>query len=59
MPQFIEIEDKIIGPFTWKQFLYLAGGVGGSVMAWLFIPKIIAVVLICHFDGLECRPGFL
>jgi PrgI family protein len=28
VPQFIEIEDKIIGPLTWKQFVYLAGGVG-------------------------------
>ncbi|OGZ34839.1 MAG: hypothetical protein A2V60_00825 [Candidatus Portnoybacteria bacterium RIFCSPHIGHO2_01_FULL_39_19] len=28
VPQFTEIEDKIIGPFTLKQFLYLlAGGV--------------------------------
>ena len=25
VPQFIEIEDKIIGPLTLKQFLYLAG----------------------------------
>lgn len=28
VPQFTEIEDKVIGPFTLKQFLYLlAGGV--------------------------------
>lgn len=26
VPQFITIEDKVIGPFTVKQFLYLAGG---------------------------------
>ena len=58
MPQFIEIEDKIIGPFTWKQFLYLAGGVGGSVMAWLFIPKIIAVVLIAILMGLSAALAF-
>jgi len=25
VPQFIDIEDKVIGPFTIKQFLYLAG----------------------------------
>lgn len=46
VPQFIEIEDKIIGPFTWKQFLYLSGGTGGSVLAWLFLPKIVAVIII-------------
>ena len=28
VPQFIEIEDKIIGPFTVKQFIYLVGGAG-------------------------------
>ncbi len=26
MPQFIETESKIVGPFTLQQFLYLAGG---------------------------------
>lgn len=26
VPQFIDIEDRIVGPFTLKQFLYLAGG---------------------------------
>ncbi len=28
VPQFIEVEDKIIGPLTIKQFIYIAGGVG-------------------------------
>ncbi|OJI08144.1 MAG: hypothetical protein COX02_02350 [Candidatus Vogelbacteria bacterium CG22_combo_CG10-13_8_21_14_all_37_9] len=28
VPQFIEVEDKIIGPLTFKQFIYLAGGAG-------------------------------
>ena len=28
VPQFLEIEDKIFGPFTFKQFIYLAGGAG-------------------------------
>ena len=28
VPQFIEIEDKVVGPLTWKQFIYLAGGLG-------------------------------
>ena len=25
VPQLSEIEDKIIGPFTWKQFIYIEG----------------------------------
>ena len=28
VPQFIEVEDKIFGPFTLKQFIYMAGGAG-------------------------------
>ena len=28
VPQFIDIEDKIFGPFTFKEFVYLAGGAG-------------------------------
>lgn len=32
VPQFIDIEDKIFGPLTWRQFLYLGGGVGIAVV---------------------------
>ena len=28
VPQFLEIEDKIFGPFTFKEFVYLVGGGG-------------------------------
>ena len=28
VPQFLDIEDKIFGPFTFKEFAYLAGGAG-------------------------------
>lgn len=28
VPQFIEVEDKIIGPLTFKQFAYVMGGAG-------------------------------
>lgn len=35
VPQFIEIEDKIFGPLTWRQFLYLGGGVGMAVVIFL------------------------
>ena len=28
VPQFIEMDDKIFGPFTFKQFVYIVGGVG-------------------------------
>lgn len=34
VPQFIEVEDKIIGPLTLKQFMYLA--VGGAILFILY-----------------------
>lgn len=47
VPQFIEVEDKIIGRLTLKQFLYLAGGVGASIALYIYIPwKLVAVLLI-------------
>jgi hypothetical protein len=46
VPQFIEIEDKIIGPLTLKQFVYLAGGAGMAFVAYTFLPIYIAIVLV-------------
>ncbi len=37
IPQFIDVEDKIFGPFTLKQFIYLAGGASAAVIAVLFL----------------------
>lgn len=45
VPQFIEVEDKIIGPFTWKQFIYLAGGIGLAVVLFLTAPFIVFLLL--------------
>jgi hypothetical protein len=38
VPQFIEIEDKIFGPLTLKQFIYLAGGGGVCLIFFSFLP---------------------
>jgi hypothetical protein len=46
VPQFIEIEDKIFGPLTLKQFLYVAGGLGASVALYVYLPiKFVAVII--------------
>lgn len=44
VPQFIEIEDKIFGPLTWRQFLYLGGGLGIAVVLFLTLPFILFVI---------------
>lgn len=45
VPQFIEIEDKIFGPLTWRQFLYMGGGGMMAVVMFLTMPFIIFVFL--------------
>ena len=37
VPQYINIEDRIIGPLTLKQFLYLLGGGAIILIAWFFL----------------------
>ncbi len=44
VPQFIEIEDKIFGPLTWRQFLYLGGGVGMGAVLFFTTPFIIFLI---------------
>lgn len=46
VPQFIEIEDKIIGPFSWKQFIYMLGGLGLAYIFYKTLPFLIALLLI-------------
>ncbi len=50
VPQFIDVEDKIIGPLTLKQFLYLLGGAGVAGIAYLiFIPFLFIIVGLFAF----------
>lgn len=44
-PQFIEIEDKIFGPFTFKQMIYIAGSIGAAFTFWTFLPHFIAILV--------------
>lgn len=45
VPQFIDVEDKIFGPLTATQFIYVVGGVGFLVAMWLLLPLWAAVLL--------------
>ena len=38
IPQYIDIEDKLFGPLTLKQAVYVAGGAGGIYLVWRIIP---------------------
>lgn len=45
VPQFIEVEDKIFGPLTATQFIYMVGGGGFAVAMWLLLPLWAAVLV--------------
>lgn len=53
VPQFIEVEDKIFGPLTFRQFAYLAGGVGVGVILYRF-GGLIPTALIAVPFGIMC-----
>lgn len=45
VPQFIEVEDKIVGPLTLRQFIYIAGATGICVVFFVSFSFIIAFLL--------------
>ena len=45
VPQFIDVEDKIFGPLTFKQFIYIVGAGGICVVLFSFLPKFLAILL--------------
>jgi hypothetical protein len=66
VPQFIEVEDKIFGPLTLKQFIYLLGGGGLSFIIYtvvdnflvslIFIIPVIAFALALTFYKINNKP---
>lgn len=56
VPQFIEVEDKIVGPFTWKQFVYLAGGAGAVLVLFFTLPLFLFALIGMPIGALS---GFL
>ncbi len=58
VPQFIEVEDKIFGPLTLKQFIYLAGGAGLAAGLVLYLPPVLGVMLALPIAGLAIGLAF-
>ena len=58
VPQFIEIEDKIFGPLTLKQFIYLAGGGGVCLICFTLLPTFLAIFLALPFVVLSLTLAF-
>jgi len=59
VPQFIEVEDKIFGPLTFKQFIYVAGGAGSAYLLWRVLPIYLAAPLVLGVGGLAAALAFM
>ena len=52
VPQFIDVEDKLFGPFTFRQFVYMIGGGGMIFVIYRLLPLWIGIFLILPVAGL-------
>jgi len=51
VPQFIDIEDKIIGPLTLKQFLWCLAAAIILFILWTFLPLSLFIILALPIAG--------
>jgi len=58
VPQFINVEDKILGPFSIKQFVYLVGGAGMIYIAWHFLSPWLSIPIIVPVAGFTLALAF-
>lgn len=58
VPQFIEVEDKIIGPLTLKQFIYVAGAAGLCIVFFVYLQIVFAILLAIPVAALAAALAF-
>jgi len=55
VPQFVEREPRIVGPFTFKQFIFIGIGIAFSILFYFTLPFFLFLPLATIFLGM----GFL
>lgn len=58
VPQFIDVEDRIIGPLTLKQFLWILGGCAALFTLWAFTDIIFFIILGTPIAGFFAALAF-
>jgi len=58
VPQFIEIESKIFGPLTLKQFIYLLGGAGIIFIFYVILPFFLLILFAIPVAGFSLALAF-
>lgn len=59
VPQFITVEDKVVGPLTVKQFLYVAAGAVIIAMAYKFLKPFLFLPIAAVIGSLAAALAFL
>ncbi|MBI2624071.1 PrgI family protein [Candidatus Parcubacteria bacterium] len=59
VPQFIDVEDQVVGPLTWRQFLYLAAGGGVLLILWFLLTPLVWFVAAAFVGGLAIAAAFV
>lgn len=58
VPQFLDIEDTIFGPFTFKQFVYLVGGGAICFVIYKLIGLFAGIIPMLIVAGFACALAF-
>jgi len=58
VPQFLDIEDKLFGPFTFRQFVYMAGGGGICFILYKAVGFLWGILPILAIAGLSLALAF-
>lgn len=58
VPQFIDVEDKIVGSLTMRQFIYIAGASGACVVFFVYLPTLFAFLLAIPVVALAVALSF-
>lgn len=59
VPQFITVEDRIIGPLTLKQFAYLLGATSVLLLTWFFFHVILFFIIGIPITALFIAMAFV
>lgn len=59
LPQFIETETKIVGPFTLQQFLWIAGGAAFMFLLFTLVRGVLFFIFAIPIGGIFLALAFL
>jgi hypothetical protein len=59
VPQFIDMEDKVLANLSFRQFAYLGGGAGLAYLALKILPGFISLFVVPALIGLALALAFI